>query len=850
MSERPPYRLPHHVVPRRYQLEIEPDLFQARFDGQVVVEVEVREPITEIVINALELVLHEARLTSPEGRELTGVITYNSEEEQVILSWPEVLQPGEWTLSIRYSGILGTTMSGFYRTSVQGRDGKDVIIAATQCEQTDARRVFPGWDEPEFKAKFAITLVVDTDLAAFSNGQEVFNIPDDDRGKKRITFAETIPMSSYLVALVVGPYETSDPQMVGNVPIRVAARPGFRHLTNFALSSAVGALTYFEQYFGMAYPGDKLDHMAIPEFAAGAMENLGCVTYREELLLLDPARSSPNEQINVVSTIAHETAHMWFGDLVTMRWWNGIWLNEAFATFMQVHATEALHPEWDPWTTFSQERSMAMTVDALQNSRPIEYPVGRPVESWAMFDLLTYQKGASVLRMLEQYLGEETFRSSIVHYLNQHRYGNTETNDLWDALETVSSQPVRAIMDSWVLQAGYPLVRAELSGDGHELKLSQKQFRYGPPGPGQWQVPVTVGIGLQDGSIVTERRVLGDEPVTIPLAEKMAWVVVNRGGWGFYRVAYDESLSTRISAALPAMTAIERYQMLDDVWAAVVAGDVPLTHAVKRWRAIVEERDPDVWGAVTAPLFVLADLADETERKLLAQLVREIARPLFEKLGWDPDPGEDVRQARIRALLLRLLGTIGQDVEVVEEVRRRWHDHLDGVAVLSPELLTPMVHVVANSGDEKDWELMRQESKKATTPQDEQRYLYGLGRFSRPDLLKRTLDLYLSDEVRVQDGTILLGLLVGNRHASRMTWEAIESHWAALLARYPARTFEHMVFPVARMMDEDLADRAAQWLTEHPIEELERPIKQALEIQGINRALKHRIQGRLAEYLS
>lgn len=849
MTDRPLYRLSHTVWPSRYRLEIEPNLNESKFDGQVFIEVQVREAVSEIVINALELTLHEVRITAQDGSEFIGEVSYNAREEQVILTWPTVLAPGLFTLWIRYEGILGSTMSGFYRTQVPDRQGNPVVIAATQCEQTDARRIFPGWDEPEFKARFAITLIVPADQRAFSNGKELSNTLDQ-QGRRRVEFAETIPMSTYLVALVVGPYETTVPEMVGDIPVRIVARQGFAHLTDFAKQAAVDTLKYFQDYFGIPYPGDKLDHIAIPEFAAGAMENLGCVTYREELLLLDPNQSSPIEQSNAMSTIGHETAHMWFGDLVTMRWWNGIWLNEAFATFMELHATDALHPEWDSWTLFSHGRSLALAVDGLKNSRPIEYPVGRPVESWAMFDLLTYQKGASILRMLEQYLGEEVFRQSVVQYIRRHSMKNTEASDLWDALEEVSHEPVRSIMESWVLQAGYPLVLAQLTDDGQNLVLSQKQFRYESSGTGQWQVPVTVGVGISDGRVMTERHMLGSHPVSMVLPEDVAWVVVNRGGWGFYRVAYDEELSSRLPAALPSLTAIERYQMLDDVWAGVLAGEVPIRLAVQRWQALSDEEDPDVWGAVTPALSLINAIATDDQKELMAHLVRRLAGPLLARLGFQAIGTEDVRRSRLRGSIVRLLGTLGQDQEVIATARRRWHQHLSGQDRLAPELLTPVVHVVAESGDEKDWELMRQESKKATTPQDEQRYLFALARFKRPDLLKRTLDLYLSDSMRVQDGTIALGVLFGNRHAAGMTWDAIEAHWDRLLKRYPARTFEYFLMPLAQIMDEEVADRAIAWLKDHPIEEIERPIKQAIEFQGIHRAFKHRVKPHLSETLS
>lgn len=849
MAEHSPYRLPDDTVPKHYQLEIEPDLARSRFNGHVAIDVEVRETAAQTIINAVGLTLSRAVLKAPDGHERAARIEYNHEEEQVVLNWAEPAKPGRWVLDITYEGILGHDMRGFYRTQVTDKGGQEALIASTQCEQTDARRVFPGWDEPEFKASFAVTLVVDPDQAAFSNSREISRVPDG-RGKHRVVFARTIPMSTYLVALVVGPYETTQPVMVGEVPVRIAARPGFSHLTAFAEKAAVDTLIFFERYFGIPYPGDKLDHIAIPEFAAGAMENLGLVTYREELLLLDPDKSSPIEQGNVVEVIAHETAHMWFGDLVTMRWWNGIWLNEAFATFMALLATDSLHPEWDPWTIFSHGRSMAMVVDSLQSTRPIEFPVNRPVDAWAMFDLLTYQKGGSVLRMLEQYLGAEIFRKSIVHYLQKHRYANTDTGDLWDAIERTSHQPIRLVMESWVLQPGFPLVQVHFDAEAGQVTITQKRFSYANSAEGLWQVPLTIAISRQDGTETVVREILGPDPVVLTVPSNMAWLHVNRGGWGFFRTAYDEDLSARLSRkAMAHLSAVERYQLLDDVWAAVEADDVPLSRAVQMWRGMIDEKDPDVWGAVTPHLEILDVMADDVERAAIASLVRDMARPLFRRLTWDSSPNEDARTGRVRGVLLHLLGTLGQETTVHAEAKRRWLDHVNGRVSLAPEILTPVVNVVAQGGDASVWNRMYQEYKQASTPQDERRYLFALARFTAPDLVQRTLELYLSSEVRQQDGTIALGRLLSNRHATAVTWTALESHWENLRERYPERVFEGFLTVVANIVDDRLADRIGAWLEQHPIEAIARPVAQALEFQGVNRRLAHRLSGRLGGLL-
>ena len=315
-------------------------------------------------------------------------------------------------------------------------------------QTTDCRRVFPCWDEPEFKAVFAISLVIDPDLLAVSNAPELSRTVTEG-GRHRVRFADTMLMSSYLVAMVVGPLAATAPIDVDGTPLRVVHVPGNEHLTGFALDAAAASLRFFEQFYGIRYPSDKIDLVALPDFAAGAMENLGCITFREAYLLIDPATSTKAEQQHVVDIVAHELAHMWFGDLVTMAWWNGIWLNEAFATFMDVAATDAYRPDWQRWTSFAIERSAAFEIDALTSSRPVEYEVRSPDDADGMFDVLTYQKGGALLRMLQQYLGEERFREGIRHYLVLHSYASTETGDLWDAIEHVTGEPVRRLHTSY-----------------------------------------------------------------------------------------------------------------------------------------------------------------------------------------------------------------------------------------------------------------------------------------------------------------------------------------------------------------------------------------------------------------
>ena len=470
------FRLPRTIEPETYHIEIEPDVASATFSGTVSIDVHVEEAVDEIVLNAAELAVSDVEVRTAGDRTIRCAVAFDDDLEQVIFRPSATLPPGPATISCRFTGTLNDKLRGFYRSTYIGPDGETQTIATTQFESVDARRCFPCLDEPDRKAVFEITLIVDPDVDAISNSPVVAT--DQVGTKRRIRFSPTMKMSTYLVAFVVGKLEATEAVDVDGVPLRVVCTPGKKPLAEFALEVGAFALRFFADYFNIPYPGEKVDLVAIPDFAAGAMENLGCITFRDTALLVDTAKAARTELERVADVIAHELAHMWFGDLVTMSWWEGIWLNEAFATFMETLCVDAFRPSWDRWVGFAPSREAALAVDSVHSTRPIEYPVGPPKEAEGMFDLLTYEKGCGVLRMLEQHIGSDVFRDGVRAYLKEHAYGNTVTSDLWDALEDASGAPVRDVMDTFILQGGHPLV--SLHGD----TLGQQPFALGPVPPG------------------------------------------------------------------------------------------------------------------------------------------------------------------------------------------------------------------------------------------------------------------------------------------------------------------------------------------------------------------------------
>lgn len=839
MNERLSYRLPRHVLPQHYTIVLEPDFAQAAFSGEVTVDLEIKQATSQLVLNATDLQIPEARLqvAGSAAAPIDISVSYLPEEEQAVLGLAQEVGPGTGQLYMRFSGKLNDLLRGFYRSKFKGQDGKESWLAVTQFESTDARRAFPCWDEPDMKATFSVSVIADEGLVALSNARQLSSEPVGN-AKRRTRFADTVKMSTYLLAVAIGPFELTDPEVVNGVPLRIAYVPGRAPLAGLAKRAGGHALSFLSDYFSMPYPADKLDHVGIPDFAAGAMENLGLVTYRETALLV-PEQSAQVEQQRVVQVMSHETAHMWFGDLVTMRWWEGIWLNEAFATFMELLTTDHFEPRWEVWTNFGVDRLSALATDSLRATRAIEYPVGRPEEADDMFDTITYDKGCSVLRMIERYLGEETFRRGLHGYLERHQFANTTTTDLWDALEEVSGEPVRATMGSWVNQPGHPIVTVSQTGPT-QLALSQRRFLLdgGKDAGEHWVVPVTLRYATAAGE--KRHQLLLDQAETrVNLEAEPDWVLLNDGAWGVYRSNYSEDLRGRILANLDALNNRERLSLAGDTWAATLAGLVGLEASLELWRRLRSDRDPDVWWSIQGGLGLFDLISPEPVRPQVQGLVRALGGPLFGEMGWEPAGQEDTpRLARLRARLVALLGTLGHDQAVQEEASRRLQATGPGQAPLPPDLATAVAQVVAAGGSEPEWELLYSRFKAANTPQDEIRYLQALAGFADQRLVRRSLEFAFSDEVRTQDAPFLVMGMLGRREGCRLAWEALEAHWDDVLSRWPktamARVLEAL--PALAAGGEESVRRAGSWLDAHPVPRGELRIAQSRERMEVNLA--------------
>lgn len=835
-----PFRLPRHTEPSRYELTLRPDLDDASFSGRVAISVSTREPAGEFVLNAAELRIDVVRV---DGAVAHGV-ELDESTERLVIQPAGGASVGDHLIEIEFSGTLNDQLRGFYRSTYTDSDGNERVIATSQMQSTDCRRAFPCWDEPEFKAVFGVTLVVDEDLIAVSNGRELERTPRGD-GTVVVRFSDTMVMSSYLVAFVVGPLEATEWLDVDGIPIRVVHVPGKEGLTGFGLDVAAFCLRWFQQYYGIAYPAEKVDLIALPDFAAGAMENLGCITFRESLLLIDPETSTQAERELVADVVAHELAHMWFGDLVTMRWWNGIWLNEAFATFMEVAACDAYAPDWERWTSFGLERSVAFETDSLSSTRSVEYEVRSPAEAEGMFDVLTYQKGGALLRMLEQYLGPERFRQGVGHYLTVHAHANTETGDLWDAIEHTSGEPVRRIMDSWIWQPGYPLVSAALDGD--ELVLSQRRFSFEPDDHDttRWAVPVRVRRGDNPVDVL-----LDGAELRLPASGDP--IVVNADGNGFFRVQYSDELRARLTHEVVAsLSTLERYNLVDDAWNAVIARSMSAPEYVELASRFEGETTYGVWQALAIGLRGVRRLLPDDGAAVdsFASIVRDLAGPALAHLG-DPVDGESDLTARARGLLLGMLAIQGNDSAARARAGELYAAWSSDPTSVDAELAAAATGVVAATGDARTYDRFVEVYRSAATPQTQLRHLYLLAEFDDPDLMARTCEFALGAEVKTQNGPFLLRLCIANRRHGAQAWEFVQRNWTAANERFPRNTISRMIDTVRTLDRPEHVAGARAFFAEHPIEQAARTLDQILERQAVNARVREQNEDALTAWLT
>jgi aminopeptidase N len=842
-------RLPETAKPENYKLTFTPDLENAKFEGDETIAVRVLKQTSEITLNAVDIDFHEVTIASG-GTTQKATVAPDKEKEMVVLSVEKPVAAGPATIHITYTGVLNSEMRGLYL----GKDDQGRRYAASQFEATDARRAFPSFDEPDYKATFDITAVADKGQVAISNYKVVSDTPGPGE-KHTVKFATTAKMSSYLAALVVGNFEYVEGSVDG-IPIRVYSTPGKKEMGKFALEVAEQNVGYYDKYFGIKYPYGKLDLIGLPDFSAGAMENIGCITFREVLLLIDDKQGSVDLKKTIASVTAHEIAHMWFGDLVTMKWWDDVWLNEGFATWMSSKPLQKWKPEWNFALDDVSGTGGTLNVDALDNTRPIHQAAETPAQIQELFDGIAYGKAAAVLRMLESYLGEETFRAGINAYLKQHQYANATAEDFWDAQAKTSKKPVDKIMPTWVKQAGEPIinVKAQCSGNSTNITVTQQRYyfdrsKFESPNDQLWQIPLCLKGSATTGAPKCELLTKKEESFTLPGCSN--WVLANAGATGYYRVGYQpDAVRALAHDAETKLSPAERISLQNDIWASVRVGREPVGDYLAfaqglqndRTRAVLE----DVLGRID---YIGQYLPNDSDRDSFRAWLRQFLTPIMKEVGWESKPNESDEQRTLRSRVLTALGQDARDPDALAEARTIADKALADPASVDHQLAGSALGVAAIKGDADFYDKVMAALKNPKSPEEYYAYFFTLPQFTDPKLLQRTLDFAISPDVRSQDALQLVTGVLRNQDGEKLAWDFIRQHWSEIEKAGGPFASARVVGATSGFCDAGMRDQVTEFYSAHKIAAAERTYRQAIERINNCIDLKSQQEPQLASWL-
>jgi aminopeptidase N len=854
-------RLPENVVPDSYTLKFEPDLGSATFTGDETIQIHLQKPATSVVLNAAETEFKEAWLGSADFKQ-AATVKIDDKNETATLTVPSVVPAGSAEIHIRFTGILNDKLRGFYLSETSRRR-----YGVTQFEATDARRAFPCFDEPAYKAVFRISLVVDKNDTAISNGKIISDTPGPANGKHTLQFSDSPKMSTYLVAMMVGDFTCIEGGADG-IPIRVCAVPEKKRLLSYALLSAENILKFYDTYYQTKYPFQKLDIIAFPDFSAGAMENTAAITYRETLLTIDDKNASVDAHQSVVSVLAHEMAHMWFGDLVTMKWWDDIWLNEGFATWMSFKPMEAWKPEWHEERDEIQQTGAALSTDSIASVRAIRTKAETPAEIATLFDGIAYGKAASVLRMVEAYVGSEVFRKGANAYLEKHAYGNATAEDFWGQMTATSEKPADRIMQSFTQQSGAPLVSVKSACGGGvvtggflkkkkskpttEVTLSQQRYyadasKLDSGSPEIWQIPVNLRAeGAKDGTYF----LLAAPKQTFELPGCSPWVYANAGARGYYRSEYDAPTLRKMSAELEtSFSPEERIHFLGDEWAMVRVGRLGIGDYLETLEKMKSERARAVVDVMIGRFGEIHDMiVAPADRPDFQAWVRNFLGPIAADLGDSPVPGEPDDRRGLRADVFATLALYGRDPRMREKSRGLAAQYMKDPSSVEAALAGNALTISALEGNADLYNKYLQHLKTAKTPEEYYNYFAALEQFPSPELAKRTVELFLSPDVKNQD-LFMVGNVLGNVETQAAAWELIKNNYSAISEKAGAALSEGFSSFVGYFCDEKLRDDSVNFFASQNIPGSERTLQNAKDTVNACIELRTLQQANLAAYL-
>ncbi len=763
------------IRPINYTLEFEPNFRNFTFSGKETIEIKSSSPTRTISLNAAELKIKKCHIVYKDT-VIKAKTKLDAKNELLTITCSQKVN-GKIKLYIEFTGILNNRLLGFYKSQYKDPKGKTKYLATTQFEAADARRAFPCWDEPAVKATFDISIIADKHHTAISNMPQVSK---KKIGKKfRYTFSRTPIMSTYLIYLGVGEFEFLTSKL-GKVLVRIVTTKGNKSKGKLSLDLTKKFLRRYEKYFGIKYPLPKLDMIAVPDFAAGAMENWGAITFRETILLYDPKTSSTKTKQFIAEVISHELAHQWFGNLVTMKWWNDLWLNESFATYMATKIVNDFYPEWDLWDQFLQDSmTAAMSLDGLKTSHPIDVKVRKPSEIREIFDSISYDKGGCILRMLEYYVGSKNFKNGLHHYLTKYKYSNAKGQDLWNSIGKISKKPVESVMNSWIKQVGFPLVKVEQKNS--KLVLSQKRFlleENKKHQKGLWQIPISVGTKQNTFKLMKKKTESFSLQKNIP--------VVNSSKTGFFRIRYDDDLRYDLKSFVEDNTLnnIDRWGLQNDLFAICISGNENISTYLDFTEAYHQETNYLSSANVANNLnFLYLISFHEPFVDDVKQYAHEYFRNLFDRLGWDAKTNEKHTDALLRSTVLFALGKL-DDQEILEEAERRFEDHIKNKKTIKPDVAESVFSLVAWNGEEKTFEKLVKLYKKAPSQEEKLRVLAGICYFKDEKLLLKTLKFILTDEVRSQNLALPIVRVANNPYGKKIMWNWMKKNWKILNKKF------------------------------------------------------------------
>ena len=835
-------RLATVARPEHYSLALTPDLKAATFTGSESIDLTLSQPVESITLNAAEIKFQSVT-TTVNGRELKATVTTDEAKQQATLAFDQTLPAGNLTLKIEYSGILNNELRGFYLSKTAKRN-----YAVTQFEATDARRAFPSFDEPAFKATFDIQLTVDKGDTVISNTNVISDTPGPVVGEHTVKFATTPKMSTYLVAFLVGDFQCVSGESDG-VPIRACATPDKVEQGKFAVSAAEFILHYYDTYFGIKYPMPKLDMIAIPDFEAGAMENFGAITYRETALLIDEKTASVDAKKEVALVVAHEMAHQWFGDMVTMEWWNNIWLNEGFATWMENKPTAAWHPEWNVPQDVASDLDGTLNLDAARTTRTIRANADTPEEINEMFDGISYGKAGAVLNMVENYVGKETFREGVHNYLAAHMYANATAEDFWNAQTANSHKPVDKIMESLVEEPGVPGVTFADPANGN-VEVTQQRFFLSPSSKGNgaqtWSIPVCFKTDEKsDCEVLSSTK----QALAAPAA---SFFYANAGGKGYYRSTYSPDVYAKLVANVETgLNPEERISLIGDQWAQVRANKAPVGLFLDLVAAVKDDKSGTVLNtAFTGVSAISSRLASTAEERAgLAAWVRKTFKPSLDRLG-APSASDSPETTELRAALFGTLGTIGQDPEVIAEAKTITEKYLADPTSVDATLVESASAIAAINGDAAFFDQLQNVYETSANPEIQEQALYRLAMFKDPALAKRSLDYTISGKVRNQDSPRMLSIPFRSRDTRELAWQYVQQNWDKVKAQLTPLSAGYFVGAAGSFCSAESRDQVVSFYGAHKVPSSERSLKRAVD--QINDCIEFRAnqEGNLKTWLA